>query len=238
MRTPIASILFFLQQIIEIIGADTFKRKQIKLVLKNCRIMTSQLEFLQSFVDDLLDLSQIRNGVFSLSREEFNITDMIKLILSIFRPVTIANSIDIYASIQGYPLSNDDPNQSEANSMPRLIGDSRRVKQILMNLLKNSIKFTEAGYISIKVFYDESQQNLRIEVQDTGVGIAPQDVKKIFSRFGKLKRTAEMNSEGIGLGLTIVKQITESYHGQVSVHSDGLGKGCLFKLNLNIQAAV
>ena len=61
--------------------------------------MTSQLEFLQSFVDDLLDLSQIRNGVFSLSREEFNITDMIKLILSIFRPVTIANSIDIYASI-------------------------------------------------------------------------------------------------------------------------------------------
>ena len=69
---------------------------------------------------------------------------------------------------------------------------------------------------------------LVIHVKDTGSGIAEEDFAKLFTRFGKLQRTAEMNSEGIGLGLTIVKQIVELSGGSIGVHSDGPGHGSIF----------
>ena len=88
----------------------------------------------------------------------------------------------------------------------KLLGDERRFKQVLINLVKNSLKFCEPGdLIKIKVDYDYEKQMLQASVKDTGVGIAIEDMAKLFTRFGKLNRSAEMNHEGIGLGLTIVK---------------------------------
>ena len=78
-----------------------------------------------------------------------------------------------------------------------------------MNLVKNALKFTPSGSIKIKANYDAENDDLIVYVKDTGAGIAQEDFPKLFSRFGKLHRTAEMNHEGIGLGLTIVKQIIE-----------------------------
>ena len=74
-----------------------------------------------------------------------------------------------------------------------------------------------------------------VHVKDTGAGIAPEDMPKLFSRFGKLHRTAEMNHEGIGLGLTIVKQIVESCGGEISVSSEGLGHGCVFCFTMKMR---
>ena len=73
---------------------------------------------------------------------------------------------------------------------------------------------------------------LVVDVIDTGVGIAAEDMAALFSRFGKLHRTASMNSEGIGLGLTIVKQIVESAKGKVTVTSEGVGKGSTFSFSM------
>ena len=75
-------------------------------------------------------------------------------------------------------------------------------------------------------------------MRDTGVGIAPEDIKKLFNRFGKLQRTAKMNSEGIGLGLTIVKQIVELGGGEIKVFSNGIGKGSTFSFTLPMMEAV
>ena len=75
-------------------------------------------------------------------------------------------------------------------------------------------------------------------MRDTGVGIAPEDIKKLFNRFGKLQRTAKMNSEGIGLGLTIVKQIVELGGGEIKVFSNGIGKGSTFSFTLPMIEAV
>ena len=80
-----------------------------------------------------------------------------------------------------------------------------------MNLVKNSLKFTIEGCVTIKASYRPEPENLLIvHVVDTGVGIAEKDFPKLFTRFGKLHRTSHMNSEGIGLGLNMVKQIVES----------------------------
>lgn len=120
----------------------------------------------------------------------------------------------------------------DCNQEPKLpqnlIGDERRFKQVLINLVKNAFKFTTQGHILIKVSYRVEEQVLVVHVEDTGAGIANEDFPKLFTRFGKLKRTADSNSEGIGLGLTIVKSIVELHGGRVAVHSDGLGTGSTF----------
>ena len=90
-----------------------------------------------------------------------------------------------------------------------MIGDERRLKQVLINLVKNALKFTTQGEIKIMINYRRQEKLLVVHVQDTGAGIAEDDFPQLFTRFGKLHRTAEMNSEGIGLGLTIVKKIVE-----------------------------
>ena len=98
-----------------------------------------------------------------------------------------------------------------ARRLPDLVnGDERRLKQVLINLVKNAIKFTRFGdKILIKANFNYTNEFLTVHVEDTGVGIAQEDISKLFTRFGKLHRTAVMNHEGMGLGLTIVKQIVE-----------------------------
>ena len=95
-----------------------------------------------------------------------------------------------------------------------MIGDENRLRQVLINLIKNALKFTEQlGSVTIVPFYDFNTEMLTVEVHDTGVGIAAEDFPQLFTRFGKLHRTAAMNSEGIGLGLTIVKNIVSQSGG-------------------------
>ena len=105
----------------------------------------------------------------------------------------------------------------------------------MINLIKNAFKFTEVGgSITIKMSYIESTDMLCGQVHDTGVGIPANEIEKLFSRFGKLHRTAKMNNEGIGLGLIIVKQIVEASQGEISVYSEGQGKGSVFSFSMKM----
>ena len=99
---------------------------------------------------------------------------------------------------------------------------------MLINLVKNALKFTKKGQIAIEMSYDSIEGVLHGSVRDTGRGIAPEDMPKLFSRFGKLARTADVNNEGIGLGLTIVKSIVQQHDGEVNVESPGVNKGSTF----------
>lgn len=108
-----------------------------------------------------------------------------------------------------------------------------------MNLVRNALKFTPiSGSIVIKASYRPSPEDLLIvHVEDTGKGILSEEMPQLFTRFGKLQRTTETNgSEGIGLGLTIVKQIVESGGGHVGVESEGRGKGSVFKISMKMQS--
>lgn len=125
-------------------------------------------------------------------------------------------------------------NDDSPLSLPMLIGDERRFKQVLINLVKNAIKFTTKGSIKIKATYELPSQTMIVHVEDTGVGIASEDLNKLFSKFGKLHRTAEINNEGVGLGLTIVKQIVEAADGLVVAESDGVGKGSCFIFSMRM----
>ena len=102
--------------------------------------------------------------------------------------------------------------------------------------MKNAIKFSKVkGQIEIKRDYSYENGLLIVEVKDQGVGIAPNERQKLFTHFGKLDRTAEINHEGIGLGLIIVKKIIESVGGTITVFSDGIDYGSLFKFVIPLE---
>ena len=142
--------------------------------------------------------------------------------------------------LQNVPLllkNYDFTQQSDQENLPEvLIGDERRLKQVLINLVKNAKKFTTRGNIDILVAYDYEEECLYVHVKDTGRGIAAEDLSKLFTRFGKLQRTASSNSEGIGLGLNIVRSIVEKAGGEINVHSDGINQGSLFYLFMPMKA--
>ena len=116
-----------------------------------------------------------------------------------------------------------------------LRGDETRLKQVLINLVKNAIKFTDSGFIDVKLAYNRNKGVLKGHVRDSGCGIEEHDLGKLFSRFGKLDRTAEINHEGIGIGLTIVEQIVKQFGGDVQVRSNGPGKGSVFSFKMFIS---
>ena len=103
---------------------------------------------------------------------------------------------------------------------------------MLINLIKNALKFTKEGQVTINAFYNYQKKSLVVSVIDTGVGITNEDMPRLFNKFGKLHRTAAMNSAGIGLGLTIVKQIVEQTGGSIKVSSAGPDLGSQFKFNM------
>ena len=103
----------------------------------------------------------------------------------------------------------------------QLYGDQLRLKQILINLVKNALKFTLRGKIKIFSAFDPANQMLKVHVVDSGKGIKPSEVSCLFQLFSKLKRTAAMNSEGIGMGLMICQKLVNQNSGQISVYSEG-----------------
>ena len=127
----------------------------------------------------------------------------------------------------------------KGRKIPNLLGDERRLKQVLINLIRNAIKFTSHGYIKVKAYYYHafSESALKVLVEDTGTGLTKEEIDQLFKRYSKLERTAAINSEGLGLGLTIVKQIVELASGSVSVTSPGPNKGSTFEFVMNLKTA-
>ncbi len=102
-----------------------------------------------------------------------------------------------------------------------LQGDEMRISQVLINLIKNALKFCPKGDIHVFSSYDNDQRLLRCAVIDNGCGIRAKDMQNLFKQFGKLKRTMHINTEGIGMGLLICKRLIEANNGEIEIHSDG-----------------
>ena len=118
-----------------------------------------------------------------------------------------------------------------------LVGDHIRLKQILINLIKNALKFTLGGQINILMAFDKAESLLKVHVVDNGKGIRAEDMNLLFKQFGKLRRTAAMNSAGIGMGLMICKNLVQKNGGTISVHSDGIDKGSIFTFTMQIESS-
>lgn len=149
---------------------------------------------LENVIEDALDISRLENNKFKIFNEQFDPREL-------FRQVT-----DIMMFQVEQKGLNLECNISE-NVPTKLISDHKRLRQVLFNIVGNAIKFTFKGSIQISVSYEQFLNQLLIVVKDTGVGIQPNDLNKLFKFFGCLAKTKEINKGGMGLGLTISKML-------------------------------
>ncbi|MDX5447440.1 MAG: response regulator [Bacteroidota bacterium] len=183
--------------------------------------LRSSASFLQGIVNDILDLARINSGEMTLSPRWFKAVDFVKDLERIYRPQ--AEGKDLGFSLE-YP---------ESIENMEWFGDSFRWKQILVNLLQNAIKFTRNGEISLKVTLD-GQDQAHFEVGDTGIGIAPERLKRIFDSFLQEDDSIPRDFGGTGLGLSISQKLATLMGGRIEVESEK-GKGSRFKVILPLR---
>ena len=199
----------------------------------------SQLQFLLSLVNNLLDVKMLEQGVFEPKVESFKPLEVLEFVTDMFREQMYMDGNELSyhvleaASLRQAYDSNYEMHHLETTTMPETIfGDHMRLRQILVNLVKNASKFTRRGKVRIFVAFDPQSHFLNVHVVDTGKGIKQTEMDHLFNMFGKLKRTASQNAEGIGLGLMISKKLVEGCGGAIEARSQGENKGSSFMFSM------
>ncbi len=159
---------------------------------------------LVALINDLLDISRIESGRVEMNITKCNLAATIENIHDLLTPQIKDKQINWSTAID--------------NNLPQVHADVRQIERVFINLISNAIKFTpQNGTISIKAFYDD--QNITIEISDTGIGISQKDVARLFDEFYRVENEINQNVKGTGLGLPLVKKIIEAHNGQIWVTS-------------------
>lgn len=196
-------------------------------VLKQTNLTDEQQEFLDiinlsgnnllTIIDDILDLSKIEAGQLVLEENKFNLKNEVNAVLDLLEIKAKGKGIKLYASFE--------------NQIPNAyIGDQARLKQILINLTNNAIKYTKEGSVTIKIETENIEEDycdMKFSVVDTGIGISKQGQEKLFQAFSQIDSTTTRKYGGTGLGLAIAKNLTSLMNGDIGVESEE-GKGSTF----------
>lgn len=172
---------------------------------------------LLSIINDILDFSKIESGKMDITIEEYEPLSLFNDVANIIMTRLENKDVELILDIN--------PNLPE-----KLLGDSLRLRQILINLLNNATKFTQHGHVKLSVDFQKSEFDeilLQVSVEDTGIGIKEEDIDKIFKSFQQVDSKRNRNIEGTGLGLTITKRLLAMMNGKVWVESQ-YGKGSCF----------
>lgn len=194
-------------------------------VRENCFNIQSAGRSLLSIINDILDFSKIESGKMEIIESEFNISS------------TLNNVINMTATRKGNKkieiMVHADPD------IPcGLIGDEVRIRQIMINLMTNAVKFTNKGSVTLKVSYTSEEYgiNLKISVEDTGIGITEENLKKLFESFQQVDTRKNRSIEGTGLGLAISKRLVSQMGGTINVSSVH-GEGSVFSFEIPLKVS-
>ena len=213
LRTPLNSVIGFTGWLLMGMegNLNEEQKKQLTMVKDNANLLLD-------LINDILDISRIEAKKIELAIEKFKISEVIN---------NIVNSVLPLADDKGLKLIYNVPKGIMINS------DKRRVKQILMNLVSNAIKFTDQGNVKIKVQL-LNNNDLEFIVSDSGIGIKKEEIEKLFQPFQQIDMSSTKRHEGTGLGLYLCKKLLHLLHGEISVTSQ-FGKGSEFKFNIPIE---
>ena len=220
LRTPLNAII----GMTELLTDTALTREQREMVATARESGRAMLDL----VHDVLDFSKIEAGKLTLSVEPFDVYAVVNSAALILTPQTNAKGLDFRVSIMP-----DVP--------PNVRGDASRLKQVLINLLSNSIKFTERGSVALHVSLlgqSDGRCGLKFTVRDTGIGIAPDDQRRVFESFTQADQTVTRRFGGTGLGTTISKQLVELMGGKIGLESAlGLGSTFWFEIEVGLSEA-
>jgi len=188
----------------------------------NIQTIMESAQELMSIIDELLDISRIEAGEVRLNPEPFNMRETVEKVVLLFADRVGRKGVDLFMTIH--------------DSVPKqMLGDSGRVRQILINLVGNALKFTHAGHIHIRMKAEQvaGGWNLLAEVEDTGIGMTPELQKRIFEKFTQGDTSSKREYGGTGLGLAITRQLVRLMGGEITVASE-VDKGTTFQFNLRL----
>ncbi len=215
-RTPLNSILAFAQLLNE--------QEQNLEKIEMLNAIQASGEILKALIDDVLDLSKIEAGKVNLKITPIDLRSILFESVERFKPMAKEKLISLELNIHG--------------SIPEfLLGDRIKLSQILNNLISNSIKFTEEGFIRVvatMLSYTEGKALIKIEVEDSGSGIKEDFLPHVFDKFTQSEHTATKKHEGTGLGLSIVQKLVKLMGGEISVESK-VGHGTAFTIVLTME---
>lgn len=217
-RTPMNGVIASVQ----LLQDTRLNREQKELVGLICRSSNALL----NIINDILDLSKIEAGHLQLNREPFNLRQLIADVSDLNRATADDKQVAINVKV-------------EDGTPQYVLGDPMRVRQVLINLVSNAIKFTREGHVNVDVGFDridDERYNVIFEISDTGIGIPKDRIEKIFESFEQADSTISRNYGGTGLGLTICKNLIDLMDGYVEVESE-TGKGASFIITLPFRIA-
>jgi signal transduction histidine kinase len=208
LRAPIAAIESFMNSILEGYGSP-----EIQQLMQERAAQRAQE--LLALVDDLLNLSRIKDVKLKTAKQDVSLQQILDQVLSLHGPEAERKEIIL---------------QVDCQDCPSIRADPTHIKQLWTNLISNAIKYTpQKGSVSVRLWIDES--TLVGQVADTGIGIAQEDLPRLFEEFYRTEQAKSFAQYGTGLGLSIVKEIVEEHGGGISVDSE-LGKGTRFTFRL------
>jgi len=214
LRTPLNSILGFSQLLLEGDGGvlTTDQRQDVDIIAQNG-------QHLLALINDLLDISKLEAGKAQLHRGEVEVEPLISECVESVRSLAKTKKLDLSASV--------------SPEVGRVFADGPKLKQVLLNLLGNAIKFTETG--SVRITAERQGAELRVSVRDTGIGVPVEDAERIFESFQQGKSGISGKYQGTGLGLAICRQLVEMHGGRIWVKSTA-GQGSTFSFTIPQRA--
>ena len=214
LRTPLNAILGWAQVLRRRAPASAEIQQGLETIERNARIQTQLIE-------DLLDMSRITSGKVRLDIQAVEPILFVEAAIETVRPAAEAKGIRLEKML--------DPGAGPIS------GDANRLQQVVWNLLSNAIKFTPRDG-KVQVVLERINSHIEVKIADTGIGIKPEFLPHVFDRFRQADATTTRNYGGLGLGLSIVKQLTELHGGSVRVTSPGEGRGATFAVCLPLSA--
>jgi signal transduction histidine kinase/ActR/RegA family two-component response regulator len=214
LRTPLNAMLGWVRMLKAGVLDEENSERALEVIERNTRLQGSLIE-------DLLDVSRIISGKMRIETELVDLVSVVETSSETIRPLADAKDVS-------YTFTH----QEDAVF---LTADSVRLQQVVSNLLQNAIKFTPAGG-SIEIWLERNETDAVLSVTDTGVGIEADLLPHIFDRFRQADASARRNFTGLGLGLTIVRNIVDLHGGTIDVESEGKDKGSTFTLTLPLAA--
>jgi signal transduction histidine kinase/CheY-like chemotaxis protein len=218
-RTPLNMIIGLVDLMVESpemydVALSPRMREDLKTVYRNC-------EHLADMVNDVLDLTRIEADRMVLHKERVNIRGVMESATDVVRPLLTGKHLALDISVP--------------DDLPEVYCDRTRIEQVILNLMSNAARYTETGGISVTVA--QQNQHILVNVKDTGPGIQPADVERIFEPFCQGTSDLWRDKGGSGLGLSISKQFVELHGGRMWVESE-LGKGTTFSFDLPISTPI